>query len=219
MFRIGELMTTEAYSYLLPLETLMISGIQIGTRIKTKDMGPYIYRVRPDGLFIIDTRKTDERIRIAAKFMATFPAEAITVSSFRLYGQQSVNKFCEVTGANPIAGRFPPGAFTNPLSPSYMEKKLVLATDPSADRQALTEAAAVGLPVISLCDTDNTVNNVDLIIPANNKGRKALAMVYWLLARQLLRERGTIPPDGELTVPVDDFETKLTSEEKREEDY
>lgn len=210
-------MTTEAYAYLLPLETLMISGIQIGTRIKTKDMESYIYRVRPDGLFIIDTRKTDERIRVAAKFMAAFPPETIVVTSFRLYGQQSVKKFCEVTGAKPILGRFPPGAFTNPLSPNYMEPKLVFATDPSADEQALKEAASIGLPVISLCDTDNTVRNVDLIIPANNKGRKALAMAYWLLARQLLRERGVLPADGDLTIPVDEFETKLTGEEKKEE--
>jgi len=209
-------LTSETYSYLIPLETLMVSGIQIGTRVKTKDMEPYIYRVRPDGLFIIDTRKTDEKIRVAAKFMAGFPPESIVVVSFRLYGHQPVRKFCEVTGCIPIVGRFPPGAFTNPLCPSYMEPQLVMVTDPVADEQALIEAAKVGLPVIALCDTDNTFKNVDLVIPANNKGRKALAMVYWLLARQLLRERGVIPPDGDLSVPVEEFETKLTPEEKRE---
>lgn len=206
-------MTSETYSYLLPLETLMVSGIQIGTRIKTRDMEPYIYRVRPDGLFIIDTRKTDERIRIAAKFLANFPPESIAVVSFRLYGHQPVRKFCETTGAIPIVGRFPPGAFTNPLCPSYMEPQVVMVTDPSADEQALIEAAKVGLPVVALCDTDNTFKDVDLIIPANNKGRKALAMVYWLLARQLLRERGVIPSDGDLSISVEDFETKLTPQE------
>jgi small subunit ribosomal protein S2 len=191
----------------------MVSGIQIGTRIKTKDMEPYIYRVRPDGLFIIDTRKTDERIRVVAKFLANFPPESIAVVSFRLYGHQPVRKFCEVTGAIPIVGRFPPGAFTNPLCPSYMEPQVVMVTDPSADEQALVEAAKIGLPVVALCDTDNTFKDVDLIIPANNKGRKALAMVYWLLARQLLRERGAIPPDGDLSIPVEDFETKLVPQE------
>ena len=206
-------MASETYSYLLPLETLMVSGIQIGTRIKTKDMEPYIYRVRPDGLFIIDTRKTDERIRVAARFLANFPPESIAVVSFRLYGHQPVRKFCEVTGAIPIVGRFPPGAFTNPLSPSYMEPQVIVVTDPSADEQALIEASKIGLPVVALCDTDNTFRGVDLIIPANNKGRKALAMVYWLLARQLLRERGAIPPDGDLHIPVEDFETKLVPQE------
>ena len=198
------------YSYLVPLENLMVSGIQIGTRIKTKDMEPYIYKVRPDGLFIIDTRKTDERIRIAAKFLANFPPERIAVVSFRLYGQQPVRKFCELTGTIPIIGRFPPGAFTNPLCPSYVEPQVVVVTDPVADEQALIEAAKVGLPVVALCDTDNTFRNVDLIIPANNKGRKALAMVYWLLAQQLLRERGIISQDATLQVPVEEFETKLT---------
>ena len=206
-------MASETYSYLLPLETLMVSGIQIGTRIKTKDMEPYIYRVRPDGLFIIDTRKTDERIRVAARFLANFPPESIAVVSFRLYGHQPVRKFCEVTGAIPIVGRFPPGAFTNPLSPNYMEPQVIVVTDPSADEQALIEASKIGLPVVALCDTDNTFRGVDLIIPANNKGRKALAMVYWLLARQLLRERGAIPPDGDLHIPVEDFETKLVPQE------
>jgi small subunit ribosomal protein S2 len=209
------LTSAETYEYLLPLESLVVSGIQIGTKIKTKHMEPYIYRVRPDGLFIIDTRKTDERVRIAAKFMATFPPSSIAVVSFRLYGQTPVAKFCEVTGCVPILGRFPPGAFTNPLCPSYMEPQLVMVTDPAADEQAIGEASKIGLPVIALCDTDNVVENIDLVIPTNNKGRKALAMVYWLLARQVLRERGAISTDGNLSVPVEDFETKLT--ESKEE--
>ncbi|MGP3667255.1 MAG: 30S ribosomal protein S2 [Candidatus Bathyarchaeota archaeon] len=199
------------YNYLIPVENLMVSGIQIGTRIKTKDMEPYIYKVRSDGLFIIDTRKTDERIRIAAKFLSNFPPERIVVVSFRLYGQQPVKKFCEVTGAIPIVGRFPPGAFTNPLCPSYVEPQVVVVTDPAADEQALIEAAKIGLPVVALCDTDNTFKNIDLIIPTNNKGRKALAMVYWLLAQQFLREKGAIPPDATLQTSVEEFEAKLAS--------
>jgi len=208
-------MTTEGYNYLIPLETLMVSGIQIGTRIKTGDMEPYIYRVRPDGLFIIDTRKTDERIKVAAKFIASFPPQSVVAVSFRLYGQQPVNKFCEVTGVISFAGRLSPGTFTNPLAPSYIEPQLVIVSDPASDEQAVGEAAKVGIPVVALCDTDNTFKNVDLIIPTNNKGRKALAMICWLLARQVLRERQVIPADGELSIPVDDFETKLT--EEREE--
>jgi small subunit ribosomal protein S2 len=190
----------------------MASGIQIGTRVKTKDMEPFIYRVRPDGLFIIDTRKTDERLRIAAKFLTTFPPERIAVASSRLYGQHPVLKLCELTKATPIIGRFPPGAFTNPLCPSYMEPQVVLVTDPSADEQAVTEASIVGLPVVALCDTDNTFKDIDLVIPTNNKGRKALAMIYWLLALQHLRETKLLPPEEKLSIPVEDFETKLTEE-------
>lgn len=205
-------MSTETYAYLLPLDALMASGIQIGTRVKTKDMEPFIYRVRPDGLFIIDTRKTDERLRIAAKFLATFPSERIAVASSRLYGQHPVLKLCELTKATPIIGRFPPGAFTNPLCPSYMEPQVVMVTDPSADEQAVTEASIVGLPVVALCDTDNTFKDIDLVIPTNNKGRKALAMIYWLLALQHLRETKLLPPEEKLSIPVEEFETKLTEE-------
>ncbi|HID18449.1 TPA: 30S ribosomal protein S2 [Candidatus Bathyarchaeota archaeon] len=198
------------HQYLVPVEQLISAGVQIGTRIKTKFMESYIYKVRPDGLFIIDTRKTDERIRVAARFLANFPPQTIVAVSFRLYGQTPVLRFCEATGAKPIIGRFPPGAFTNPLSPSYIEPEVVIVTDPSADEQAMEEATKVSVPLIALCDTDNTFKNIDLIIPANNKGRKALAMVYWLLARQVLRERGEIPPDGNLPTSVEDFETKLS---------
>jgi len=205
-------LTSETYAYLLPLDELMASGIQIGTRVKTKDMGPLIYRVRPDGLFIIDTRKTDERLRIAAKFLATFPSERIAVTSSRLYGQAPVLKFCELTKATPIVGRFPPGAFTNPLCPSYMEPFVVVVTDPSADNQAVKEASVAGLPVVALCDTDNTFSNVDLVIPTNNKGRKALAMIYWLLAREFLREKKLLGPEDKPSIPVEKFETKLMEE-------
>lgn len=209
---------TETYPYLIPVETLMASGIQIGTRIKTLDMVPFIYRVRSDGLFIIDTRKTDERIRTAAKFISTFPPDKVVVVSTRLYGHQPVLTFTKQTGATPVVGRFPPGAFTNPLSPRYIEPLLILVTDPIADDQAVREATRAGLPVIALCDTDNTFQDVDLVIPTNNKGRKALAMIYWLLTRQVLRERGDLPPDGELTTPVDEFETKLTESALEEEE-
>ncbi len=197
------------YEYLVPVEQMVSAGVQIGTRVKTKFMEPYIFKVRPDGLFIIDTRRTDERIRIAAKFLANFPPKSIVAVSFRLYGRNPVLKFCEVTGAIPFVGRFPPGTFTNPLSPSYTEPDVVIVTDPSADEQAINEALKIRIPVVALCDTDNTFKNVDLIIPTNNKGRKALALVYWLLARQLLRERGEIPADGDLQIPVEEFETKL----------
>jgi small subunit ribosomal protein S2 len=188
---------------------MVSAGVQIGTRVKTKFMEPYIFKVRPDGLFIIDTRRTDERIRVAAKFLANFPSKSIVAVSFRLYGRNPVLKFCEVTGAIPLVGRFPPGTFTNPLSPTYIEPDVVIVTDPSADEQAVNEALKIKIPVIALCDTDNTFKNIDLIIPTNNKGRKALALVYWLLARQLLRERGEIPSDGSLQIPVEEFETKL----------
>jgi small subunit ribosomal protein S2 len=198
---------------LLPQDTLLSVGIHIGTRMKTKDMEPFIYRVRPDGLFVLDVKKTDERIRVAAKFLARFERSKIAAIAARLYGREPVRRFCEVTGAVPIVGRFIPGLFSNPLSPGRIEPSVVIVSDPKADVQAVKEAADIGVPVIALCSTDNDFSSVDLAIPTNNKGRRALAVIYWLLARQILRERGELPPDGNPTLTIDDFEVKLTREE------
>jgi len=198
---------------LLPQDTLLSVGIHIGTRMKTKDMEPFIYRVRPDGLFVLDIKKTDERIRIAAKFLARFDPTKIAAVAARLYGREPVRKFCEVTGAVPIVGRFIPGMFSNPLYPGRIESSVVIVSDPKADSQAVKEAASIGIPVVALCSTDNDFSGVDLAIPTNNKGRRALAVIYWLLARQILREKGELPPDGTLELSIDDFEVKLTREE------
>jgi len=198
---------------LLPQDTLLSAGIHIGTRMRTKDMDAFIYRVRPDGLFVLDVKKTDERIRIAAKFLARFEPSKVAAVAARLYGREPVKKFCEVTKATPLAGRFIPGMLSNPLYPGRIEPGVVIVSDPKADVQAVKEAAAIGVPVVALCSTDNEFSGVDLVIPTNNKGRRALAVVYWLLTRQMLREKGEIPSDGNIAPTIDDFEVKLTKEE------
>lgn len=200
-----------AENLLLSLEELLAAGLHIGTRIKTVDMEKYIFRVRPDGLFILNIGDTNEKIRIAARFMARFdPGRVLAVSS-RLYGKTPVEKLAEITRIVPIVGRFMPGLISNPLQPRHAEPQVVLVTDPRADWQAIKEATSVGVPVIALCDTDNAFSGVDFVIPVNNKGRRALAVVYWLLARQILRERGELPQDGTISQTVDDFETKLAA--------
>ncbi len=198
---------------LLPQDTLLSAGIHIGTRVKTKDMDPFIYRVRPDGLFVLDVKKTDERIRIAAKFLARYEPSKIVAVAARLYAREPAKRFCEVTKATPIVGRFIPGMLSNPQHPGRIEPSAVIVSDPKADVQAVLEAGAIGVPVIALCSTDSDFAGVDFVIPTNNKGRRALAVVYWLLARQMLRERGEIPADGNPALSLDDFEVKLAKEE------
>jgi small subunit ribosomal protein S2 len=199
---------------LLPRDVLLSAGIHIGTRMKTKDMEQFIYRVRPDGLFVLDIKKTDERIRIAAKFLARFEPSRVAAAAARLYAQEPVRKFCELTGAIPVVGRFIPGLLSNPLYPSRIEPDVIVVSDPRADSQALKEAASVGIPVVALCSTDNDFSGVDLVIPTNNKGRRALAVIYWLLARQVLRERGELPPDKDPPLTIEDFEAKISKEEE-----
>jgi len=196
---------------LIPLEDLLAAGLHIGTRIKTGDMEPYIYRVRPDGLFILNIGKTDEKIRLAAKFIGRFEPERSLIISSRLYGKTPVEKFCALTRNIPLVGRFMPGLISNPLQPYHADPQVVMVTDPRADWQSIKEASTAGVPVIALCDTDNVFSGVDLAIPVNNKGRRALAMLYWLLARQVLRERGELAADGTINATVDDFETKLAA--------
>ncbi len=214
----GKMESFSEEELLLPQDTLLSAGVHIGTRMRTKDMEKFIYRVRADGLFVLDIKKTDERIRVAAKFLARFEPSKIAAVAGRLYGQSPVEKFCEVVGATPIIGRFIPGMLSNPLYPNRLEPSVIIVSDPKADVQAVKEASSIGIPVIALCSTDNDFSFVDLVIPTNNKGRRALAVIYWLLARQILRERGEIPPEGNPPHSIEDFEIKLTREREEGED-
>jgi small subunit ribosomal protein S2 len=201
---------------LLPRDTLLSAGIHIGTRTKTLDMEPFIYRVRPDGLFVLDVKKTDDRIRITAKFLSRYEHAKVAVAATRLYAQEPVKKFCELTGSTPLIGRFIPGQLSNPQYPGRIDPEVILVSDPRADAQAVKEASKVGIPIVALCSTDNEFAGVDLVIPTNNKGRRALAVIFWLLTRQILRERGELGADKDPPATIDDFEAKVTREEEEE---
>ena len=205
---------TTMENLLLPRDTMLSAGVHIGTRMKTRDMEPFIYRVRPDGLFVLDVQKTDERIRVAAKFLARFESAKVAVAASRLYAHEPVRKFCEVTGAVPIIGRFIPGLLSNPLYANRIDPEVIVVSDPRADTQAVKEASRAGIPIVALCSTDNEFSGVDLIIPTNNKGRRALAVIFWLLARQILRERGELAMDKDPAAPIEDFEAKLSRDDE-----
>ena len=199
---------------LLPRDTLLSAGIHIGTRMKTLDMASFIYRVRPDGLFVLDVKKADDRIRTAAKFLARYEKSKVAVAATRLYAHEPVKKFCEVTGSTPIIGRFIPGQLSNPHYSRRVDPEVIVVSDPRADAQAVKEASKVGIPIVALCSTDNEFTGVDFVIPTNNKGRRALAVIFWLLARQILRERGELGADKEPMFTIEDFEAKVTREEE-----
>jgi small subunit ribosomal protein S2 len=160
------------------LEKMILStGIRVGTPIKTKFMTSFITRANPEGLYILDISKTLARIDVAAKFIGRTNIANVAVTSAREYGKTPIEKFCELTGARGIFGRFMPGTFTNPSLPKYLEPEIVIVTDPQADEQAVLEATRAGVPVIALSNSDNITAKVDLVIPSNNRGRKALATV------------------------------------------
>jgi small subunit ribosomal protein S2 len=197
------------------LENMILStGIRVGTPVKTKFMAPFILKANPEGLYILDISKTLARIDVAAKFIGRSTISKVAVTSAREYGKTPVEKFCELTGATRILGRFMPGTFTNPSLPNYMEPEIVIVTDPQADQQAVIESTRAGVPVIAIANSDNVTSKVDLVIPANNRGRKALATTYWLLTREVLKKQGRIKSDSEMLeiASIDDFETKLVEE-------
>ena len=195
--------------YLVPLDQYLAAGVHIGTQQKTQDMKKFIYRVRQDGLYVLDVRKTDERLRVAGKFLAKFDPESVLAVSVRLYGQRPVKKFGEVTGARAIPGRFLPGTMTNPQVKNFLEPDVLIVTDPRADHQAMKEAIEIGIPIVALVDTENFLSYVDVAIPTNNKGRKALALIYWILGREVLFNRKEIESREDFKVPLEEFEMRI----------
>ncbi|MCK4399936.1 30S ribosomal protein S2, partial [Candidatus Bathyarchaeota archaeon] len=165
--------------------------------------------VRPDGLFVLDMEQMNERIKMAARFLSRLDLSKVVVASSKRYGRNPVEKFCEILGCRSYIGRFTSGSFTNPEYADFFEPVTVIVTDSLADQQIVEEASQIRIPVVALCSTDNSLKNVDLVIPVNNKGRRSLAIVYWLLVREIMRERGTLPASGEFGATIEDFETTL----------
>ncbi|MEO9308210.1 30S ribosomal protein S2 [Nitrosotalea sinensis] len=196
---------------------VLSTGIRVGTQVKTKFMTPFVTKATNEGLYIIDSKKTLSRIQTAAKFINRSDSTKIIVCSGREYASTPVEKFCEVTGTTPMLGRFMPGTLTNPSLPYYIEPQLVFVSDPQVDEQAVIEATNAGIPVIGISNTDNVTSKLDLVIPANNRGRKSLAAIYWLLAREILLQKGKIKNADSMQYQIDDFETKITEEELEEE--
>ncbi len=194
---------------LIELDKYLVSGIHIGTTVATKDMEKFVFRVRKDGLYVLNIKNTDERIRYAAKLLASFDPEDVLILSSRQYGTVPASKMARLCNFNVIPGRFVPGTLTNPSSKHFIEPRIIFINDPRVDKQALQEAVRMNIPVISLCDTDNQTSFVDLVIPANNKGRRSLAMIYMILTNQILRERGELGPDESLELSVEDFSFKV----------
>jgi len=190
---------------IIPSEIYLKSGIHIGTKFKTKYMEQFIYKTRTDGLSVLNLQKIDERIRILIGFLTQYEPEDILICSRRENGWKAVKKFGEITGMKVFPGRYPPGILTNPNLKTYMEAKIMVVTDSWPDRNAIKDAMKVGIPVVALCDTNNQTNNIDLVIPCNNKGKKALGLVFYILAKEYLKAKGKIDAVGEAEIKLDDF--------------
>jgi len=196
---------SETQQLLVAQDVYLKSGIHIGTKFRTKYMEQFIYKTRPDGLSVLNLQKIDERIKMAANLISQFAPEDILIVSRRENGWKSVKAFGKATGCKIFAGRYPPGILTNPQLESYIEAKVVLVTDSWPDRNAIKDAMSLGLPVIALCDTNNQSNEIDLVVPCNNKGKKSLGLFFYILAREYLKNKGMLEADKDPPFTLDDF--------------
>jgi small subunit ribosomal protein S2 len=185
------------------------AGIHIATKVKSPGMKKFIYRVREDGLYLLDLKTIDNRIKVAATMIARYKPQDIVVTASRIYAIVAAQKFAEIINARFIKGRVTPGVFTNPNREDFMEPKLILISDSRNEKQAIKEASKVDMPIIALSDTDNSTKFIDLIIPSNNRGRRSLAFIYYLLARESMKARGDIKSNEEFKYSVGDFEAKM----------
>ena len=183
---------------LVSKDDYLVAGIHIGMKTCTPAMKRFVYKIREDGLAVFDLQVVDERLGVAASFLSRF--SRILVASRKDTAAQAINAFAKATGATAIAGRFSPGTLTNPSYKNFTEPDVVLIADPLIDGQAIKEAVTKRIPIVALCGTFNSTRNIDLVVPLNNNGKKALALAFWVLAKELLKTRGQ-----ELSADIKEF--------------
>lgn len=190
---------------LSPLDDYLKVGLHIGTKVRSKDMVSFIYKVRSDGLAVLNVEKINERIKIATKILARYNKEDILIVCRRENGWKAVKMFSELTGIKAFTGRYPPGILTNPKLKDFMEIKLLFVCDPFPSKNIISDAEKTGIPIMALCDSNDNLNGVDFAMPCNNKGKKSLGLLFYILAKGYLKEKGIIKQDSEMKYSLEEF--------------
>ncbi|MBI4153892.1 30S ribosomal protein S2 [Candidatus Woesearchaeota archaeon] len=198
-------MQTNTEELLVNLDHYLKVGFHIGTKVRTKYMEQFIYKIRNDGLSVLNVKKIDERITVATKLVSQYEPQDILIVCRRENGWKAAQLFSKLTGIRVFAGRYRPGLLTNSALDNFTEAKILVVVDPWPDKNAILDAVKIGIPVIALCDTNNESNFIDLVVPCNNKGKKSLGLFFWVLAREYLKNRGLIKGEEEMKATLDDF--------------
>jgi len=200
------------------IQKMLACQVHMGTRNLEPAMERYVWKRRSDGVHLIDLQKTWEKLILAARIIAAIehPSD-ICVISGRQFGQRAVLKFAKFVGANALAGRYTPGTFTNQIQQKFIEPRLLILTDPRTDHQPLKESSYVNIPTIAFTNTDSPMKYVDVAIPCNNKGKHAIGLMWWLLAREVLYLKNVIPRGQPWDVMVDLFFFRDPTEEEKPE--
>jgi len=201
----------EEEELLIPKDEYLSAGVHIGMIYKTKDMEKFIYKVRSDGLAVMNIGLLDQRIQMAAKFLASF--KNVLIACRKANGRKGAKLFADTIGARSAIGRFMPGSLTNPSFKNFFEPDVVFVTDPMSDVQVMKEAVSMRIPIVALCDTFNETRDVDLVIPVNNKGKRSLALIFWLLTREVLKAQGKLKTRSSFKLKIEDFEEEVEEKE------
>ncbi len=198
-------MAVKQENFLVPLDIYLKAGLHIGTKFKTAYMNPFIYKVRPDGLSVLNIQAINRRIELACSLLNRYKPEDVLVVGKRENGWKATKLFSQLTGIRSYAGKYNPGIMTNPQLEDFLEIKLIIVTDPWPDKDAVRDAVSVGAAVIALCDTNNESNYIDLVVPCNNKGKKSLGLFFYILAREYLKSKGLVKDDKDMKISMDEF--------------
>jgi len=190
-------------SMLVDKNEYLTAGVHIGMKSCTPYMKQFVYKIRDDGLAVFNLQKVDERIKVAGKFLTKF--NKMLVVSRKDNAAKAITKFADIVGAKAVAGRFSPGTMTNPLYKDFYEPDVVFVVDPLVDDQVIKEARKKRVPIVALCDTFNIAKDIDLCIPINNNGKKSIALVFWILGREILKARGKIKKNDDYKYDLKEF--------------
>nr|UXY87846.1 40S ribosomal protein SSA [Cryptomonas curvata] len=206
------LLTEKKYSD--DIKKMILCNSHLGSKHCSALMKVYIWKKRKDGFFLINVSKIIDKIKLAARaIVAINDKNEIIVISNSSKSEKAVLKFSNYIGCQAMVGRWTPGKLTNQMCKTFFQPQLIILANPSLDIQPINEASYVNVPTIAFCNTDSSLNFIDIAIPGNTKGKHSVAFLWWLLTREVLMLKGEINTTEDWDVPLDFFLDKNNEEE------